>query len=402
MKILLFSTLFPNAAQPQHGVFVENRMRQWLATGRAEVRVVAPVPWFPFRADTFGAWARFARVPAAEVRHGVPVLHPRYPVIPAIGMNVAPYLLYLWTRPTLARLRREGFDFDLIDAHYFYPDGVAAGFLAAVLDRPYVVTARGSDVNLIAQHAWPRRLIRRAAQRAAGVVTVSAALRDTLAGIGVDPARIDVLRNGVDLVRFRPPADREALRRSLRIDGPTLVSVGHLVPGKGHDLAVRAMTGLPDHRLIVIGEGPERKNLDALVRSLGLGDRVRLAGALPHESLPDHYGAADALLLMSAREGWPNVVLEAMACGTPVIATDVGGIPEIIGTPEAGFMLPERTPDALATAVRRIGAQPPDRAATRAWAEGFGWQPTVDGQLRLFAQAIEADRAGRTCRRACA
>lgn len=389
VRILTFTTLYPNAAQPHHGVFVENRLRHLLATGDIGARVVAPVPWFPFASPRFGAYGAFARAPKAETRHGIAVDHPRFATIPRIGMTAAPYLLYLGARPTLARLRAAGFDFDLIDAHYFYPDGVAAALLGRYFDRPVTITGRGTDLNLIPRHALPRRMIRWAAGRAAGMITVAAALKDALVDLGVPEARVRVLRNGVDLDLFRPPADRDAARGTLALTRRTLVSVGHLIDRKGHDLVIAALPALPDTDLLIVGEGPERAALEALAARLGVGARVRFLGRRPHEDLPAIYGAADALVLASSREGWANVLLEAMACGTPVVATALWGTPEVVAAPEAGRLMRDRSAEALAEAAQALFAAPPERAATRAYAEGFGWAPTVAGLRDLFTEIVE-------------
>src|SRR5688572_1364327 len=156
MKVLTFSSLYPNAAQPTHGIFVETRLRKLLASGQVRSTVVAPVPWFPFVHPAFGRYGAYARAPRAETRNGIEVLHPRFPVLPKLGMSLAPFLLYRAIAPTVERLVRDR-GFDLIDAHYFYPDGVAAVMLAKRLNLPIVVTARGTDINLIAQHRLPRK-----------------------------------------------------------------------------------------------------------------------------------------------------------------------------------------------------------------------------------------------------
>ena len=159
MQILTFTTLYPSAARPQHGIFVETRLRKLVESGRITARVVAPCPWFPFVSTRFGEYGAMARVPHREVRHGIEIEHPRYPLPPKIGMSMAPLALFAAALPALRREITEGRDFELIDAHYFYPDGVAAVMLGRALDRPVVVTARGSDVNLIADYALPRRWI---------------------------------------------------------------------------------------------------------------------------------------------------------------------------------------------------------------------------------------------------
>jgi glycosyltransferase involved in cell wall biosynthesis len=383
IRLLTFSTLFPNAARPNHGVFVENRLRHLVATGAATSTVVAPVPWFPSAAPRFGDWARHARAPHEEERNGLAVLHPRYPVLPRVGMSLAPWLLF---RALLPRLRamHERDPFDAIDAHYLYPDGVAAVWLGRQLRLPVVVTARGTDVTLIPRYSLPRRLIRGAIRDAAALITVSAALKAALVELGAPSDKVTVLRNGVDTTLFRPPTDRDAARRALGLSRPTLISVGLLIERKGHHHTIEAMRQLPGFGLLIVGEGPEQAMLAALIERHGLGDRIRLLGPRPHGELPSLYGAADALVLASSREGWANVLLEAMACGTPVVASNIPGNPEVVREAASGLIVEANTADGIAAAVRRLVAAPPARAATRAYAEQFGWDETTAGQLAVF------------------
>jgi teichuronic acid biosynthesis glycosyltransferase TuaC len=388
LKILTFSTLFPSSVRPSHGIFVETRLRELLKSGQVESRVIAPVPWFPSTNPRWGDYARFAATPLREQRNGLDVRHPRYLLAPKVGMTLAPLTLALGARAVVRELIDEGFDFDLIDAHYYYPDGVAAALLAKWFGKPLTITARGTDLNLISQYALPRRMIEWAARRAAGSIGVCAALMDVLRGWGHDPARLNVLRNGVDLERFKPlPQDR--MRAELGVGGePLLLSVGHLIERKGHHVAIEALAEMvktrPGARLLVIGEGQERAALTALAARLGVNDKLRLTGSLPNTELLKWYSAADVLLLCSSREGWANVLLESMACGTPVVATDIWGTPEVVAAPEAGRLVAERTGAAFAAGIEALLADGTDRAATRRYAEGFSWQSTTDGQLRLF------------------
>ena len=382
MKILTFSTLFPNSEKPGHGIFVETRLRHLVASGQVEARVVAPVAWFPSANPRFGDYAKAARVPREELRHGLRVAHPRYLAIPKIGMNVAPVLLAQAVKPAIARMIDEGYDFDLIDAHYFYPDGVAAAMLGRYFNKPLVITARGSDITLLPNYPLPRRMIRWAARRADGVITVCNALRDEVVALGVDAARVTSLRNGVDLELFRP-TERPAGDKPF-----TLLTVGHLVPVKAQELIIAALPLLPGVRLAVAGDGPNRQMLEDLARSQNVGERVDFLGAVPQAQLRGHYGAADALVLASSREGWANVLLESMACGTPVVASRVYGTPEVVAAPEAGVLMAERTPQGVADAVNALRAHYPDRAATRRYAEGFSWDDTTAGQLGLFQDIL--------------
>ena len=396
IKTLLFSTLYPSTARPLHGIFVETRLRELLQTGAVQTRVVAPVPWFPSTHPRFGEYAQMARTPARELRNGIEVLHPRYALLPKVGMTSAPLLLALACVQPLRRLIAQGFDFDVIDAHYYYPDGVAAALLARYFKKPLAITARGTDLNLIPQHALPRRMIHWAAQQAQASIGVCAALMDVLREWGIADERLHVMRNGVDLQRFHPLPPQQ-VRQSLGIEGaPVLLSVGHLIERKGHHIAVQAMPAVlkahPNARLLIVGEGEERGRLEALAQQLGIAARVSLTGALPNEQLAHWYSAADALILASSREGWANVLLEAMACGTPVVATRIWGTPEVVASDSVGLLVEHRNAESLAAALLQLLAAPRDRAAVRRYAEGFSWAQTSRKQVDLF-RALAGARA---------
>lgn len=394
IRLLTFSTLYPSSVRPGHGIFVETRLRELLGSGEVEVRVVAPVPWFPSTASRWGNYARMARTPQRETHNGIDVLHPRYLLPPKVGMTIAPLSMALGAAKALHQLQSEGYDFDVIDAHYYYPDGVAAALLARWFNKPLTITARGTDLNLIPQYALPRRMMRWAAERAQASIGVCAALTDVLRGWGVAEERLHVMRNGVDLQRFRPLAQRH-MRAKLGLEGaPLLLSVGYLVERKGHHVAVSALAHLltshPQARLVIIGEGEERPNLEAQIRRLGVQAHVTLTGALPNADLLRWYSAADVLLLASSREGWANVLLEAMACGTPVVATHIWGTPEVVANDTVGRLVPERDGEAFAQAIRQLLGSGINRAEVRAYAERFSWQSTTDAQLALFKRLTPA------------
>ncbi|MFO1226671.1 MAG: glycosyltransferase family 4 protein [Roseateles sp.] len=383
LKVLTFSTLFPSSARPSHGIFVETRLRELLKSGQVEARVIAPVPWFPFKHPRWGEYAEMAATPRQEVRHGISVLHPRYLVLPKVGMNIAPALLARAALPVLRQVQAEGFDFDLIDAHYFYPDGVAAVALGRALGKPVTITARGTDINLIPQHPVPRRQILQAAQDCGHMITVCAALRDELIALGAQADKVTTLRNGVDLTLFHPEP-REPARQHFGMQGHCLASVGHLIDRKGHHHVIGALPDLPGVSLYIAGTGPEEGALRALAAKLGVQDRVHFLGRRSQAELRRLYSAADALVLASSREGWANVLLEAMACGAPVVASNVWGTPEVVAAPEAGVLMHELSAAGVAQGVTRLRAAMPDRAQTRRYAERFDWLSTTEGQLRVF------------------
>jgi glycosyltransferase involved in cell wall biosynthesis len=391
LSILTATTLFPNDAKPTHGAFVATRLAKLCETGEVSAEVLAPVPWLPpyVRYPDAG---RLDLVPRQTRRGPWTVHHPRYLVIPKIGMTVTPHTLYLAMRKALRRMIAEGRRFDLIDAHYFYPDGVAAVRLAREFDLPVVVTARGTDINLIPEFPTPRRMILNATRTADGLITVCQALKDRMVDLGVPADRIAVLRNGVDLALFNPEG-REAARQKLGFRRRTIGSVGWLIERKGHHHVIAALPKLPDIDLVIAGEGPEQGRLERLAASLGVSERVRFLGSLDQHRLAEVYRALDALVLASSREGWANVLLESMACGTPVVASSVWGTPEVVATPAAGVLMRSLDADGVAEGVARLMADPPDRAATRAYAEQFSWDATTRGQLRLFHRIVAERRA---------
>ena len=380
LRLLTFTSLFPGPGRPNHGVFVRNRLEHLLATHPVEAAVLAPMPHPPWSLRDAESDAR-----------GAAVLHPGFAHVRGLGQWTAPLALRRAALRALAHPLLAGRRFDLIDAHYLYPDGVAALALGRRLGIPVVVTARGSDVTQMPDHAWPRRQVLRVIRESAALIAVSGGLRERLIDLGAPADKVTVLRNGVDLARFRP-ADRVAARAALGLDGPALVSVGGLIARKRHDLTIAALALLPEWRLLIAGEGPERGRLEALAASRGLAGRVRFLGPLPHAELAPLYTAADISVLASEREGWANVLLESMACGTPVVASRIPGNPEVVAAPAAGRIVAANTPEGFAAAIRDLAAAT-DRAATRAYAEDFSWDATSAGQMAVFHAVLAGGRA---------
>jgi teichuronic acid biosynthesis glycosyltransferase TuaC len=403
VRTLLFSSLYPSSVRPLHGVFVETRLRELLQRGGVQSQVVSPVPWFWSTNERYGAYAKMARTPRFEQRHGVPVHYPRFGHLPKVGMSSAPFLMALGARSAIAQVQKSGFDFDVIDAHYYYPDGVAAALLALWFNKPLVVTARGTDVNLIPNYRVPRVLIQWAARRARAYIGVSAALVERLRELGFEASRLHVMRNGVDTERFAlldAAQMRAALGMPTNLAAPVVLTVGNLHEHKGQQLVLGAFALLrrqhPAARLYIVGEGPDRSLLQQQAQTLGLADAVTLVGTVPNTELARWYSAADVLVLASSREGWPNVLLEAMACGTPVVASRVGGVPEIVQTAAAGRVVPERTAAAFAAAIGDLlesrapdaGQRAVQRGAVRQYAQGFSWDRTSQEQLALFNRLV--------------
>jgi teichuronic acid biosynthesis glycosyltransferase TuaC len=383
MNVLIFTSLWPNSEQPNLGIFVKNRIAALAQIAGVDLRVVAPVPYFPrvIQSSIIPArWRRMARVPDREMIAGIETFHPRHLVTPKAGMTFYSRWMARGAENLLRRLHAER-PISLIDAHYVYPDGHAAVLLGERLHIPVVVTARGTDINLFSRMPLIRPLIRHALKRANGVIAVSDALKQRMVELGIEAGKVAVIRNGVDRSIFYPRDRAEARRRlGLASESRIIITVGALVPLKGIDRLVDAMKVLPNEniKLYVIGEGPERAALAARIAKHNLSDRVFLLGSRPQEELAEWYSAADLFCLASSREGCPNVVIEARACGTPVIAADVGGIRELLAGPAYGRVISSVTAESLAREIRAALEIDCDRDAiaeqvgARSWAEVAG------------------------------
>jgi glycosyltransferase involved in cell wall biosynthesis len=394
MRVLVFSGLYPNAAMPQLGLFVQRRAEA-IAQAGADVRVVAPVPWAPGFLPS-RRWRAWSAVPKGEVLNDLPVTHPRYLHWPGPGMYAQARNLFRAALPHLRALRRE-LEFDLIDAHYIYPDGVAAVRLAKALGVPCIVTARGSDINLLPTFPRVRKQIEPALGAADAVVGVSAALAERMRNLGARPSALHVVPNGVDrrMFHFGEPGTARA-RLGVFSDEKMLLSVGNLNELKGHVLVIEAVARLRAKGVRcsyhLIGEGEERPHLQARIRSLGLQEQVVLHGAVPNERLRPWYQAASAFVLASSREGWPNVLNEALACGAPCVATPVGGVPEIVRPGENGLLV-ERSIESLASGIEAALARSWDRRRLAEDAAQRGWDDVARRLLAIFAQ-VTGDAPG--------
>jgi len=361
-------------------------MRKLLETGRINTRVLAPVPWFPLKSELFGNYRHYAGIPVHEQRHGIEVFHPRYPMIPKIGMSLTPLLMATFTR-SIARTMYQNKQFQLLDAHYFYPDGVAATLLGKWLNLPVVISARGTDINLLPDYRLPRQMIIWAAQQAAAIITVCQSLKDRLIKLGISDQKITVLANGVDSQLFKP-GNRQELRKHHRLTRPTLLFVGNLISLKGVDIILQALAKLPEYECIIIGEGPEKTTLEKLAHALGVAERTRFIKTLSQTELVDYYTIADILLLPSSREGCANVLLEALSCGTPVIATAVGGSADIIANSDAGLLMGQRDHDSLVATIRKLFSNLPETNMVREYSQRFSWPPIINQQMDIYQSVL--------------
>ncbi len=388
--IVVFTTLFPNTAQPGAGVFIRERM--FRVAKALPLMVVAPVPWFPFQGLIRLFRPHFRPAPPyREIQDGIEVLHPRFFSIPGIFKSLDGIFLALSTLTLMRRLQREQ-RCDIIDSHFAYPDAYAASLLGKWLALPFTVTLRGTESRLAKIPAFRKRMTL-ALQAAARIFSVSDSLRQVAISLGIPESRTEVVGNGVDTLKFHPIDKAEArIRLGLPPDSPVLVSVGGLVERKGFHRVIDCLPGLLEHfprlhYLIVGGPSPEGDigaQLRAQVARLGLESHVTFTGPMKSELLKAPLSAADVFVLSTRNEGWANVFLEAMACGLPVITTNVGGNAEVVCKPELGAIVPFDDQAALEQAIKAALERKWDRSKIIAHASENTW----DSRIAVLVEAF--------------
>jgi len=351
VKVLSFSYCFPNAGKPTWGVFVQQRLAALAKL--VDLQVVSPQPEFPILTRLRGG----SRKPDDGQWEGLVVHRPRWFYLPGVLKSLDARFYARGIRRWVADFCRQ-WGPDLLDAHFVWPDGVGVSLLARELRLPYAITLRGR----LYQAMGNRRMLRQcvvAMHRAAAIISVSGHLAQTAIELGIDAGKVHVIPNGVDTQRFYP-RDKAVCRRELGFptDGRLVVTVAHLGPRKGHREAIQALAGLPgDVRLVLVGGdaegGRNELALRELIGGLGLEGRVTLVGPQPYDRVPLYLSAADVSVLASYREGCPNVVLESLACGTPVVATRVGAVPDIVQPGINGEIVGVREVEPLADAISR-------------------------------------------------
>jgi teichuronic acid biosynthesis glycosyltransferase TuaC len=361
------------------------------------VTVLAPVPYYP--PLPWGWRRKYRRVQSKEQFQGMTVYHPRFFMIPKIGMAWQALLLFLSVYRLIRRLKRT-VNFDCIDAHYVYPDGVVGVLLGQAFNVPVVITVRGSDVNVFQHFPLIRWWLCYALKKAHAVIVVSQALREAVMKLGVRSEQIHVIANGVDGKKFYPISKNEAKNiLGLPEHQKVLLSVANLTENKGMELLLRAFSLLRNEtefsvtRLLIVGEGPEKTRLTFLIAQLALQEHVALIGRIPHEDLVVWYSAAEATCLLSEREGCPNVLWESMACGTPVLATKAGGIPEIVRSQTVGLLV-DRNVDAIVKGMKKVVRAQWNHDMIRKYAEGHSWEVVSKRLQKVFASLVAGEGHG--------
>ncbi|HEY7406030.1 MAG TPA: glycosyltransferase, partial [Candidatus Angelobacter sp.] len=278
-------------------------------------------------------------------------------------------------------------------AHYVYPDCFAAVLIGKLLHLPVVASARGTDINLFPSFRLVRPMIRWTLKNTAGNIAVCRALGDEMISLGAAKERVTVIGNGVDLDRFQP-VDQSQARQKLDIpgDAQVIVSVGALIPRKGFQFLIPAVATIaaryPKLKAYIVGKG-DPSELKELARKHNVEDRIVLVGSRANEELKYWYSAADLSCLVSSREGWPNVVLESLACGTPVLATGLWGVPEILVSPELGIMVKQEVED-IAQGLDKALSRTWDRAVILGYARTRTWDVVAEEVDQYLTQVTKS------------
>ncbi len=401
MRILLVTDVFPNNMDPDFGTFTLERMKCLLKL--AEVKVVSPVPYFPsWRIlSVFDRWHKYAHVRRHDLLEGVDVFHPRRLVLPKIGGFTSGLFYRNILIRELKRIREE-FPFDVIDAHFVWPDGYAALKAGQALDVPVCITAHGTDVNLMPRFPTIKPFITSTLKGASRIIAVSRALADIVISLGAPREKVKVIHNGVDIIKFRR-VDQGRARKALGIDeeADLLLSVGSLIPRKGHEYLIDGMEilvhreGLKRLKLIIVGDGELKKELSKRILSKNLSDHVTLAGSIPHGELYQWFSAADLFCLASSREGWPTVLFEAWACGVPVVATAVHGVPEAVSSSRYGLLMERQEAQQVADTVKKAMEMEWNPEEMIAYAKENSWEEVVKQMHAELQAVVEEHRRSR-------
>lgn len=402
-RVLAISSYFPWRGAPIFGVFVKERLRQIVADGYATIQVISPKPVCP-RIPLNHRWQVYSDVPRMDTIEGIVVHYPRYIMLPKISAYIHPLLMYYPTCRLISTLCKD-FRPDIIDAHFVYPSGVLAVWIARRLRLPVVITGRGEDMTVCPKNILLRRQIGSALKQATCLIAVSQEIHDLMVNYGADAEKVFTVPNGVDLGKFAPMAKEDA-RAQLGLPrcGRIALTVGYRIRRKGFDLFIDAIhklyrRGYSIKGIIVGGPAPWEPDrgpeLERKISALKLEDVVRLVGQRPHEELRLWLSAADVFVLLSTREGSPNVVMEALGCGTPVVATAVGEIPNLLAGVSFAKVLASRSPDEAADAILVMCEGAPDRWNIREFAQKFSWAMVAEKVDSVWQRAIELHRARR-------
>ncbi len=393
LKALVFTSLFPNITNRNKGIFIEQRIRQY-SRFECQVRVISPVPYFPALKflKKFPSWYKYSQIPVQSILNSNKIYFPRYLQTPKIGMTFYGLFMFLGVLNSIRKIKKK-FNFDIIDAHWIYPDCFAAVLLAKWFNKKVVISARGSDINAYTKLFLIRILIQYTLKQADAIIAVSHDLKNKIQEMGINESKIKVISNGVDTDQFRPlPKNQLEAVLPFEKKGRLILTVGALRKVKNQHLLIEAfsqivsMENYEDLKLVIVGSGTQKHALKEQIYKLKLSNQIFLVGAVPNDRLVHWYNHADLFCLPSLNEGCPNVVLEALACHVPVVATNVGGIPDLISSENIGILADPGSLDSLKTSLIQGLEKKWTSLAFQKFLSGKSWDRVAQEVGNLFLE----------------
>lgn len=393
LRILCVSHLFPNKRWPNFGVFVKERLKALSKV--VDVKIVAPLPYFPL-IDLLPKYKNISKIPDTENLDNLVISHPKYFLIPKYMKFLDGYLYFVSINSFVSSLIFNKKTIDLLDFHWVYPDAYAGLKWAKKFSKKIIVTVRGNESIYYHEKSIIKEFIANTLRSVDHVIAVSSDLKNKLiTDYGVAPYNISVIPNGIDDIKFFL-INKEKARKAcgLKNNKKYILSLSRLSHEKGLEYLFKAFYFLnaENTELVVVGDGPLKEKLLRMASDLKIANRVKFIGAVPHKETYLWYNAADVYCLPSLWEGCPNVIIESLACGTPVVSTKVGGIPDLVSAKDYGFLVPPEDSMSLAGALGDALKKRWDRGSIAAFGSQNTWDKVANRVVEVFESVLESGR----------
>lgn len=391
MKVLLFSNLFPNPVEPERGVFTYQLVKA--LAKKCEVIVVCPLPWFP-KSKAFKfltKWHQASQVPNEYNYQGITVYAPKYILLPKISKYLHPWFLRVGVRRYIKRVLGK-YEFDVINSHWLYPDSIAIASIAKEEGMPHVATALGCDVNRAFNDSLMLKQLQKAFKDIDGFTSVSTEMKNKIVSSGVDEDKTRAILNGVDQDLFSIQNKLECRAQlNLNSSDKTFLYIGRLSEEKGVSFLLDGFAAAVREQnvgvLYIVGDGDLREEMELQVKALGMKEHIIFVGGVAHQEIRSWLGAADFLCLPSKREGCPNVILESISTGTPVLASRVGAIPDLVDE-NNGVLFDAESSDSITLVIQEALNMNWDEVLVRKSINGLTWDRIAEQYIDAYRAAI--------------
>jgi len=380
--------MFPNRAWPNKGIFVKERLKA--LSRMINNTIVAPIPYFPFL-SLARKYKGLDYIPLLEDYDTLSVYHPRYFMIPKYFKCMDGQLYYCALHPFISQMIKN-YNFEILDFHWVYPDAFAGLKWAREFGKKIVVTIRGNESICYLEKSLRKRMVINTLKSVDHIIAVSNDMKEKVVQeYGVERKKVTVIPNGIDPKKFFRTNKLDAQKQcGLELGSKYILALSRLSPEKGLDSLIKAFLGVSrqDTTLLIVGDGPLKSKLEEMVKDLGISKKVLFFGAVPHDETVKWYNAADVFCLPSLWEGCPNVVIESLACGIPIVASNVGGIPDLIPNDSYGILVPAGDPVSLARALDDALNKEWDREKIAKFGSRNTWDHVAEQVIEVFEKVL--------------